>query len=266
MAADIKGSTYYVGQFKGVVDFDPGNGKYSVTNYRRGEDVFILKLDSSGNLAWIKSMKGVVDSDYSFGTGLVLDGDANIYITGFFSGEFDFDPSSDFNNLTSVGIRDGFLAKFNKHGNLVWVNSFGGKNIVESNSISLDASGNIITIGYYHDSVDFDSGKDNFILNGWHDVFIQKTKQITSNIKNDLKSLSVVYPNPVNGNLSILISDDNNSVKQLRLTDLNGKIVHQASFKDRFISINMNPFPSGAYVLIVSSPEKNYIVSKIIKY
>jgi len=67
-------------------------------------DVFICKLDSSGNLVWVKDMGGAGAACGSYS--LALDHSNNIYATGYFGGTVDFDPGSGVYNQTSAGGRD----------------------------------------------------------------------------------------------------------------------------------------------------------------
>ena len=54
VAVDSSGNIYTTGTFQGTVDFDPGAGTTNLTSIG-GYDVFVSKLDSSGNLVWAKS-------------------------------------------------------------------------------------------------------------------------------------------------------------------------------------------------------------------
>ena len=54
MAVDSSGNVYTTGAFQGTVDFDPGAGTTNLTSIG-GYDVFVSKLDSSGDLVWARS-------------------------------------------------------------------------------------------------------------------------------------------------------------------------------------------------------------------
>ncbi|MCP4785811.1 MAG: hypothetical protein GY878_19890 [Fuerstiella sp.] len=54
VAVDSSGNVYTTGKFYGTVDFDPGAGTTNLTS-NGGTDVFVSKLDSSGDLVWAKS-------------------------------------------------------------------------------------------------------------------------------------------------------------------------------------------------------------------
>ena len=58
--------------------------------------------------------------------------------------EADFDPGAGTNNLTSQGLDDVFIQKL--------------AGIDYGNSITLDASGNVYTTGYFYGTADFDPG------------------------------------------------------------------------------------------------------------
>ena len=98
-AIDTNGNIYTTGAFSGTVDFDPGAGVHNLTAAGKA-DIFVSKLDLSGNFVWVKQM-ACTNSSYS--GGLVLDATGNIYTTGAFSGTIDFDPGPGVYDLTSAG-------------------------------------------------------------------------------------------------------------------------------------------------------------------
>ncbi len=57
IAVDASANVYVTGQFSNSVDFDPGDGKFNLTSAGLA-DVFILKMDVSGNFIWAKSIGG----------------------------------------------------------------------------------------------------------------------------------------------------------------------------------------------------------------
>lgn len=164
---------YITGAFAGTGDFDPGAGTFNMTT-AGGSDVFISKLDASGNFVWAKQMGGA-SGDY--GKSLVVDGSGNIYSTGNFQTTGDFDPGAGTFNMTSSGLYDIYISKLNSSGNFVWAKQFGSTNGDESYSIDLDPiSGCIFTAGRFSLTVDFDPGAGTFnlISGGFNDSFISK--------------------------------------------------------------------------------------------
>ena len=105
-----------------------------------------------------------------------LDANGNVYTTGFFQGTPDFDPGSGIFNLNSTGGLDVFIQKLDASGNFVWAKQLGDTSSDNANSITVDASGNVYTIGYFSGTADFDPGSGTFNLTsvGGLDVFISK--------------------------------------------------------------------------------------------
>jgi hypothetical protein len=115
VAVDGAGNVYATGFFdaawsnKQGVDFDPGPGTfYLKSTGGANNDVFVLKLDTSGNFVTAADMGGN-SRDEAYG--IAVDGSGNVYTTGLFIGPADFDPTSGTYNLTSNGALDIFVSK-----------------------------------------------------------------------------------------------------------------------------------------------------------
>jgi hypothetical protein len=107
VATDAQGNVYATGFFQGTVDLNPGAG---VENYTANqEDCFVIKLSPIGDFV-NASVMGGAGSDYSYG--IATDANGGIYTCGSFTQTADFDPSSQVNELTSIGGFDVFLSKW----------------------------------------------------------------------------------------------------------------------------------------------------------
>jgi hypothetical protein len=170
VAVDSTGNVYTTGNFEVTVDFDPGAGTTNLTT-AGGSDVFVSKLDSSGNLVFAKRFGGSGDDG---GSSISVDSNGNIHTTGYFEGTVDFDPGAGTTNLNSAGGTDVFVSKLDSSGNLLLAKSFGGTATDVGRSIAFDSTGNIYTTGYFAGTVDFDpgTGTTNLISVGGNDVFI----------------------------------------------------------------------------------------------
>ncbi|MCB0855701.1 MAG: hypothetical protein KDD63_25940, partial [Bacteroidetes bacterium] len=107
---------------------------------------------------------------------ILLDPSGNYYLTGFFQGTVDFDPSGTTQNLTSSGNGDIFLAKYDPLGNYLWAISMGSSEFDEGKSIALDNNGNIYLAGRFRQTVDFDpsANTNSLTSNGDSDGFVAK--------------------------------------------------------------------------------------------
>jgi hypothetical protein len=107
IAIDNLNNVYTTGYFIGAgVDFDPGPGSYQFNAIQR--DMYISKLNPSGNFLWAKQMGGAGITE---GWGIAFDILNNIYSTGYFSGTSDFDPSFFIDTLNASPGSNAFVLK-----------------------------------------------------------------------------------------------------------------------------------------------------------
>ncbi len=92
-----------------------------------GQDVLLLKYDSTGNLVWAKTWGGSGDEA---GNGVAVDSSGNVYVTG---------------GTTSFGggSNDVYLLKFDSAGNLLWSQTWGGSSYDVGYDVVIDATGNL---------------------------------------------------------------------------------------------------------------------------
>ncbi len=173
MCTDNAGNLYKTGRFQLSPDFEPGAGVTTITSNGVG-DIFIQKLDPSGNLLWVKTVGGA-GNDY--GSGIAVDVLGNVYVTGGFEDTVDFDPSNSGGvDKVSYGSVDAFVLKLNSSGDYQWIKTGGGTGVDGANSISLDNSANVYVSGVYIGSATFDllAGGSNITSNGSNDAFVWK--------------------------------------------------------------------------------------------
>ncbi|MBN4051498.1 SBBP repeat-containing protein, partial [bacterium AH-315-M05] len=164
-AIDVSGNVYTTGSFEGTVDFDPGPGTANLDSSGN----FVQKLDSSGNFLWAVQTGNVLLSS------IKVDAFGNVYTSGIFGGTIDFDLGPGTAILTSLGGSDLFVQKLDASGNFLWVKQMGGNGSDCGRSITIDASGNLYTTGYFVISADFDPGPGTAILDSSEGlVFILK--------------------------------------------------------------------------------------------
>ncbi len=174
LAIDSNKNVYTLGDFSGTTDFDPGT---NVSNLNAiNSDIFITKLDASGNFIWAKQMGGI---GVNYGSVIIVDASNNIYITGYFNSTVDFDPEAGTYNLTpnNVGTNNTFITKLDSNGNFIWAKQFGSTISNQPSALAIDASGNIVITGNFSGTADFDPSTNattNSISNGQDDIFITK--------------------------------------------------------------------------------------------
>jgi hypothetical protein len=158
------------GSFQGTVDFDPGANTYNVVSAGTGANLFILKMDGSGNFIWAKGIPGYIET-VNARKYFSIDESGNIYATGRFTGTADFDPSPNTYTVTSSGSLsnvNSFIIKLNSNGNFNWVKTiggsgFGGQGLVNSIAIHSD-NGKIYNVGLFRSTIDFDAGSTTYTI------------------------------------------------------------------------------------------------------
>lgn len=172
LALDKFGKPYCTGYFDGTVDFDPGPGVFNMTTPFNSPNIFVLKLDSAGKFKWAQNMGGM---GVETGKGICLDNYDGVYTTGYFTNAVDFDPGVSSYVINNAGSWDAFVSKLDTNGVFRWAKSFSSTSIQLGSSITTDLSGNVYSVGYFTDNVDFDPGPSTFTLNGmFQDIYISK--------------------------------------------------------------------------------------------
>jgi hypothetical protein len=204
IAVDNNGNVYTTGNFLGTTDFDPGVGSYTFAATAGTNDIFISKLDASGNFIWAKQMVGAVGAEDS--RSIVLDNYNNILITGVIQqGPCDFDPSSTGTyTLSAVNGYDIFVGKYTTNGDLIWAKQLGGAGQFEYGfSVAVDAIGNVYSTGYFQSTGEFDPGVGVYNLTAsgtTQDTYISKldasgnfvwAKQLAGTGNEDSRSIAV---------------------------------------------------------------------------
>lgn len=99
---------------------------------------------------WIKHIVEKLDvGDYFF----TVDVDGNLIVTGCFINKSVFGNKS----LVSVGNYDIFIAKYNKQGDLLWLQQAGGQDFDMANVVKTDTVGNVYITGYFTGGCFFDN-------------------------------------------------------------------------------------------------------------
>lgn len=161
---DADGNSYVAGKFNTSTTL----GGVALTANGQ-DDIFILKLDSTGAVTWAKRA-GSTSSDYA--KGIALDAAGNIYITGNFSGTATFYGSTNV-TLTTAGQWDAFIAKYDASGNVLWAKKGGGSSHDHGLGIDTDANGNSTITGYYQSTSAVFNGVTLTSAGNW-DMFVAR--------------------------------------------------------------------------------------------
>ena len=165
MAVDTEGHVFVAGSFRGVAQF----GRLEVTAASAEEsDIFVAKLDTSNtNWAWVVRAGGV-GADVAYD--LALDDTGHILLTGSFTGEAAFGPTT----LSGLG-QDVVIAKLDPQGKWSWALKAGGNALDEGRAIVADREGTdrvVYVAGAFGGTAAF--GSANLVSEGSTDLFVSK--------------------------------------------------------------------------------------------
>ncbi|WP_431216349.1 hypothetical protein ACQ86N_17990 [Puia sp. P3] len=151
LKVDRDGNVYVASKLMNPADMDPGPGVLMMkpTGY---QDAFVIKLNTNGDLVWVKQFGGPGDTGAE-STILEVDKDNNVILCGLFNNTIDFDPGPGTFNITSTAHIQAFIVKLNSNGDLIWAKQFGNSPVVYSGSdiidVRCDGQGNIFTCGHF---------------------------------------------------------------------------------------------------------------------
>jgi uncharacterized delta-60 repeat protein len=153
-------STVVTGQFDESATFGPGEPNQTVLTSVGEYDIFIARYNTDGTLAWAKHAGG---TSYEEGNGITALADNSTIVTGWFNRSATFglgEPNQTV--LTSAGLNDVFIARYNPDGMLVWAKSMGSATGVDRGREIISLPDNsVVVAGYFSGSATFGLGEPN---------------------------------------------------------------------------------------------------------
>ncbi|MBX3043790.1 MAG: SBBP repeat-containing protein [Ignavibacteriae bacterium] len=239
--ADANGNIYVSGVFSNSVNFD------GITLAANGSsDIFLMKLDSNGNIIWIKQI-GNLGAEEGCEIEALPSGD--IFITGGFSQTIILGS----NNYTALGMRDVFIAKIDSSGNIIWAKTAGSAMDDVNYAIGLNMyNEDVCTVGTYSGS--FTDGLNSITSLGGVDSYISKIKSSLTTSINDIINSSTtiaIHPNPSNTIINV------DCKKGFQIYSSTGQLVKQSS--QATTQINISDLPTGLYILKTENQQGRFI-------
>lgn len=131
------------------------------------QDIFVAKLDRTRSPRWA-NWYGDAPADQS-SSGVALDGDGNVLVTGSFEGTLEFGCGM----FTSAGSRDVFVAKLSAtDGACLWSKRYGDGDDQAAQDIAIGADGGVLIVGRFNGSLNFEDQAQTSAGN--FDLFVAK--------------------------------------------------------------------------------------------
>ncbi|WP_437732433.1 hypothetical protein [Sorangium sp. So ce1335] len=112
-------------------------------------DIFVRKYDPSGAVLWTRIYG---DSSGQFATGVAVDAEGSVFLTGRYYGTLTIGSRQVRNNGLGTNL---FVAKLDSGGNGVWLSDYGDTSSQAGNGIAAAPSGAVIVTGTYTGSLAF---------------------------------------------------------------------------------------------------------------
>nr|MBA2582829.1 SBBP repeat-containing protein [Bacteroidota bacterium] len=156
-----KDAVYVTGYIRDTALFNNDGAIKAISAGKK--DAFIAKYDLSGNLIWLKRGGGPNDDE---GSGITVDAEGFIYVTGQIDGDVNFDGVA----VKSKGGRDAYLVKYDPAGNLIWIKNEGGSSREAGMGVKAAKDGRIYVTGSFSSKASF--GTQSVSSNGSSDIFV----------------------------------------------------------------------------------------------
>lgn len=207
VAMDGSGNLYVTGFYESAtVNF----GTHQITNGSSLPDIFVVKLNTSGNVIWAKGFGGPL---LDVGNRIAVDAAGNTYLTGEFQSiGVLFGAHGVANSGSSTS--DAFIVKFDPSGTSLWAKQIGGSLTEIGTALSIDPNGNVLVAGAYNSAV---LNSYSVTVSGGFDIFLGKY-----NSNGSLLSVATIggsaqeFPYAVEydnaGNLYLALTFNSNSV------------------------------------------------------
>ena len=178
IATDGSGNVYITG-----TSFETWNGpelENPLHAYSAGDDIFVLKLDSSGAYQW-HTFYGSSERDH--GNAIVTDGSGNVYVTGISVSSWN-GPDGQSPLHAHTGYSDILVLKLDSSGAYQWHTFYGSNDLDYGYGIAADGSGNVYVTGTSSESWNGPTGESPLHSNsgGYDDIFILKLSHIIAGI------------------------------------------------------------------------------------
>lgn len=280
--SDQLGNTYISGHYIGdSAQFDNINIIPYHYGSSLGQDIFLAKIDSSGNFLWVKNIGGL---GQEISGPMDVDSIGNTYLSGY----FDSAPAYFDSYTLTTSNYSYFIAKYNPDGNCLWVttgytnsicavndgfytnypafiNKYDGlgdfqwtKNVPGASNNAMAANNSSVYItGSYIGTVNFDTCS---LSNPTNQMFLAKLNDptppsIVTNVIEPLHSNGFsVYPNPARRVITISISTTNRKENiTFKVNNSLGLTVYSETIKEISDSytkqIDLSQLPIGIYFI-----------------
>jgi hypothetical protein len=224
-----------------------------ITGHHGGFDVWVVKLDTSGELEWQKTIGG---SKSDWGQVITQTSDY-----GFVIGADTRSTDGDASNHSSES-QDWWILKLDASGEIQWNKILGGGKIEICGSLQQTTDSGFIIAGQTYSNDGDVSG-----FHGLTDIWVVKLSPETtsSTLSPFVHKPLELYPNPASQSITVQIPDDLAETRlSVRITDLLGREILQRACNNGE-SLDLAQLPNGMFLLSATSASGKVFFGKFRK-
>jgi hypothetical protein len=221
-----------------------------------GNDLWVIKLDGSGNMQWNKTL-GAAGEEWA---GYIDQASNGGYIVGAYS---DSNISGD-KSEASKGGNDFWIIKLNATGNKVWDKTYGGNGFEQLSFIRQISGGSYIFGGTSQSGIGGDKSQaSQGTSQGAVDYWVVKLAPEVLGAQEDVLSGLTVYPNPSTGILNLALDYAGNA--EVKVYSVLGQCMLSEVFSSQIkeTALDLTNAPKGIYTVQVIT-EKQTLIKKVV--
>ena len=219
-----------------------------VTGSHGGNDYWVVKLTSDGNIDWQKAIGGSKDD---FGRFVYQTTDGGYVTIGT-------TRSTDGDILNHIGVDDIWIVKLTEIGEIQWQKTLGGSLNERGNCIQQTTDGGYILTGYaWSDDGDVSENQ------GYSDVWIVKLSPEATPTSAPQSHPPTISPNPATQSITLNIPTETSTLK-VRITDLLGRELKQQSVLNNG-NLDISTLSNGLYLVTATAPSGQVYAGKLQK-
>ena len=226
-----------------------------ITNHG-GDDYWVVKLNSSGDVQWQKSLGG---SGYEEAHAVVQASDGGYIVAGYTESK-DGDVTG--NHSGPYGTTyDEWVVKLDAGGAIQWQKCLGGRDDEEANAMARTANGGYIIAG----ASESDDG-DATANYGNGDFWIVKLAGNGTFVENGHHEETVsIYPNPTKGKIHIQLAPAPRKTYDIAFINSTGQTIFNIRSQSDVIEIDRDRWPSGVYTIKITTEGSVYTRKLLLK-
>ena len=220
-----------------IVAGGSGSTDGDVTNNHGYHDYWVMKLDTSGNILWQKSLGGS-ESERAFSIQQTTD---DGFIVAGHSRSADGDVNGNYGNY------DSWVVNMDASGNIVWQKNLGGSDYDYTNSIQQTIDGGFIVAS----SSNSDDG-DLTVNQGGSDYWVVKLGAGTTSVDESYQEISskiIIRPNPIEDKAVLHIPDSirRKEFYTFAIYDVTGRKILERKVRTGSTEISTSDIPAGIH-------------------